>query len=134
MVPLICIYSGGFFTLLLAVFHTRFYKVFNWADEFGKLSIANRRIIYTIHFALFLLLFMLGIISLIYADELSECAGLAFGFNLFFSMFWIWRLIWQLVYFKRQKGQKLSPMGIFLMTLFLLSGVSYMIPLIFRFL
>jgi hypothetical protein len=134
MLPLISIYLGGVITLLLVAFHTRFYKTFNWADEFSKLTLSNRRIIYTIHVALLLLLFMLGAVSLIFADELSQCRGLAFGFNFLFSVFWFWRLVWQRTYFRRHKGQKLSPVGICLTAVFLLLAAAYIMPVVFRFL
>lgn len=134
MVPLVSIYFGGVLTLLIAIFHTQFYKMFNWKNDFEKITIINARIIYTIHLALLLLFFMIAAISIIYAKELSQSVGLAFGFNLLYSIFWMWRLIWQFVYFKREKGQKIPPIGIFFIIIFLLLVVSYLIPVICRFL
>ena len=134
MIALVSIYFGGVLTLLIAIFHTRFYKMFNWKNDFEKITIINARIIYTIHLALLLLFFMIAAISIIYAKELSQSVGLAFGFNLLYSIFWMWRLIWQFVYFKREKGQKIPPIGIFLIIILLLLVVSYLIPVICRFL
>ena len=134
MVPLVSIYFGGVLTLFIAIFHTRFYKMFNWKNDFEKITIINTRIIYTIHLALLLLFFMIAAISIIYAKELSQSVGLAFGFNLLYSIFWMWRLIWQFVYFKKEKGQKIPPIGIFLIIIFILLVVSYLIPVICRFL
>lgn len=132
--PLVSIYIGGALTLLLAVFHTRFYKMFNWNTDFEKISILNARIIYTVHLALLLLFFMIGIISIIHAKELSQSIGLAFGLNLLFSLFWLWRFIWQFVYFKREKKQKIPPIGIFLIIVFAILFFTYLIPVIYRFL
>ncbi|MFW6324460.1 MAG: hypothetical protein ACOC0U_05290 [Desulfovibrionales bacterium] len=50
---------------------------------------------------------MIGTLSLVYARELSTSRGLAFGFNLLLSLFWIWRFVWQIVYFKREKNKKI---------------------------
>ena len=111
MVPLISVYIGGVLSLLMAFFHTRFYKMFSWKTEFEKLSLANSRILYTIHIALLLIFVVIGLISIIYARELSQSAGLSSGANCLLSVFWLWRFIWQLVYFRVEKGQKL-PLNI----------------------
>ncbi|UCD89058.1 MAG: hypothetical protein JSW04_11520 [Desulfobacterales bacterium] len=134
MLPLISIYFGGVLTLLLAILHSRYYIMFNWKDDFEKITSINARIFYTIHIALLLLFFMIAAISISYAKELSQSVGLAFGFNLLYSIFWMWRLIWQFVYFKMEKGQKIPPIGIFLIIIFILLVVSYLIPVVCRFL
>lgn len=134
MIPLVSIYSGGILTLLLAIFHTRFYRALNWKDDFEKITIINARIFYTVHFALLLLFFMLGIISIIYSKELSQSIGLAFGLNLLFSIFWIWRLVWQFAYLKLHDGQKTPPIGVVLKIVFAFLSVCYLIPVIYRFL
>ena len=134
MIPLISIYIGGTLTLLMAVFHTRFYKMFNWKTDFEKVSVLNAKIIYTVHLALLLLFFMLGTLSIVNAKEAAQSIGLAFGFNLLFSIFWLWRFIWQLVYFKREKKQRINPIGIFLIIVFALLFAAYLIPVIYRFL
>jgi hypothetical protein len=132
MVPLVSIYFGGALTLLIAILHTRFYKMFNWKNDFEQITVIHARIFYTIHLALLLLFFMIAAISIIYAQELSQSVGLAFGFNLIYSFFWMWRLMWQVVYFKREEGQKIPPIGIFLSVIFFLLAISYLIPVIWR--
>jgi len=132
MIPLISIYVGGVLTLLMAFLHTRFYRMFNWKTDFEKISKLNSKIIYTIHQALLFLFIIIGLISLIHAQELSRSYGLAAGFNLFLSLFWLWRLLWQLVYFKREKGKKQPPLVVFLISAFAILFVSYLIPMIYR--
>ena len=134
MVPIVCIYAGGVLSLLMAIFHTRFYNMFNWKTDFEKLTLANSRILYTIHIALLLVFIVIGFISIIYAKELSQSTGLAAGLNCLLSIFWLWRFIWQFAYFKREKGQKLPPISIFLSVVFALLFASYFIPFTYRFL
>jgi hypothetical protein len=134
MIPLVSIYLGGAFTLIMAIFHTRYYRMFNWKTDFDKVTVLNARIIYTIHLALLLLFFMLGIISIVNARELARSIGLALGLNLLFSAFWLWRLIWQFAYFKREKRQKIPLIGIILIFLFVFLFITYLIPVIYRFL
>ncbi|MEN6617556.1 MAG: hypothetical protein ABFD12_13450 [Syntrophorhabdus sp.] len=128
MVSLISIYTGGVLTLFMAIFHTRFYRMFNWKSAFGKLNARDSRVLYSIHLALSLLFFAIGGLSLIYACELSRSAGLAFGLNIALSAFWIWRLIWQLTYFKSSKGRRQPAINIILIVVFFLLAIAYMIP------
>jgi hypothetical protein len=130
----VSIYIGGALTLIMAIFHTRFYRMFNWKTDFEKVTALNARIIYTVHLALVLLFFMLGTISIVNAKELARSIGLALGLNLLFSVFWLWRLIWQFAYFKREKRQKIPLIGVILIFLFVFLFITYLIPVIYRFL
>jgi hypothetical protein len=118
----------------MAIFHTRFYKVFNWKADFEKLSLSNARILYSVHIALLLLFFIIGIFSLIYAKELSRSIGMSACINFLLALFWLWRFIWQVVYFKRKKGQKIPFISLLLSIIFALLCISYSVPLIYSFL
>jgi hypothetical protein len=107
--------------------------MFNWTEEFEKITLANSRILYTIHIALLLVFIAIGVISIIYAKDLSQSIGLAAGLNCVLSIFWLWRLIWQIIYFKVEKGQSLPSISIFLSVIFLLLFASYFIPFVYRF-
>ena len=129
----ICIYFGGFLSLVIALFHTQFYKRFGWKKEFDVVSFRNQRIFYTIHLALMLLFFVFAYISFVYADELSHATGLAFGICISFSLFWLWRTIWQIVYFKIPKNSKIKKMPMMhyiLIVIFLLLCITYLIPVV----
>jgi len=112
MSQLICIYIGGLFTLIVAVYHTQLSKKLNWAVEFKKIATHNAKTFYTINLALTILFFIIGFISFIYAKELSRGTGLAFGFNLSYSGFWIWRFFWQVTYQRPNKYQKPFQVGV----------------------
>ncbi len=91
---------GGFLSLVIVAFKTQFYRYFRWKIDFEKITPLNHRVLYTIHIALYLLVAVFAFISLAYAEDLSRGEGLAAGITLCYSLFWLWRLVWQLVYFK----------------------------------
>ena len=132
MVPIASICVAGGLTLLLAVLHCRFYSMFGWAEAFSLISPLNARILYTIHLALLLLFFVLGAISIGFAGELSRARGLALAIDGLLSLFWLWRLVWQLIYFKRAPRQRISPVAIFLSSVFFLLFVAYGVPVAWR--
>ena len=51
---------AGALTLLMAVFHCFFPRIFNWPKEYPRLSGSNKRIFFTIHLALLLLFFIMA--------------------------------------------------------------------------
>lgn len=129
MLPLISIYTGGALSLLMALLHMGFYKKFGWKVDLRRVSVLNRRILYTIHWALILMFIMMALLSLVYARELSAGRGAALGFNGFYCMFWMWRLVWQWAYLKDQNSH---PIAILFNVLFALLFLSYLIPLLYR--
>ncbi len=122
---LISIYIGGVFTLVMAVVHTRYYRLFRWRAEFRKVTELNQKVFYTIHLALLLLFFFLGIITLVYAEFLSECRGMALGFNLGMVLLWLWRAVWQVFYFR----SKALIHNLFMLHFFI-TGAAYLIPVL----
>ena len=92
--------------------------------------------LYTIHLALLLIFLIFGLISFIYVDELAKCEGLAFGICLGYSLFWLWRSIWQISYFKLPKNVPVSKKGLgiyySLVTSFTLLFIAYLIPILMK--
>jgi hypothetical protein len=128
MISIVSIYTGGILTLFMALFHTRFYTLFKWRQEYEKISSINRRIFYTIHLALMLLFLLIGLLTVLYARELAQCNGIALGFNVIIAIFWLWRALWQVVYFE-SKGRVLHFL---LIVWFFILCFSYSIPVIFK--
>lgn len=126
MISLISIYIGGILTLLMAIFHIRFPKIFKWGKDYAGISEINTKIFHTIHLALLLLLFIIGLLSLIYAKELSECIGISFGLNLMISILWFWRAVWQIYYFKGKM------MHYALIAIFSILFITYLIPIVLK--
>jgi hypothetical protein len=131
----ISILIGGILSLLMVLFHTRFYHLFQWNIDFEKVSKSNSRILYTIHLALILLFTCYALISFIYLTELSQGKGLAFGVLLFYSLFWFWRTLWQVFYFKPSKSRKWKKFRIMhyvLILWFTLLLLAYGLPVIIK--
>lgn len=124
MISTISIYAGGVLTLLMAIFHIRFPKIFKWGKDYGRITEINKRIFHTIHLALLLIFIVIGVLSLFYAHELSKSKGISFGFNLMISIFWLWRAIWQIFYFKGK------IMHYVLIMVFSILFLAYLIPII----
>ncbi|MBN1782215.1 hypothetical protein JW948_13870 [bacterium] len=128
------IFAGGVLTLLMAFFHTQFYKIFSWEEEFNRITERNRRIIYTIHLALLLLFIAFGGISLLYYRELAGLEGPSRGILMALTAFWLWRAVWQAAFFKPSKNRRLKRMRLLhyvLIVYFILLGLSYCVPLVF---
>jgi len=128
LINTISIYAGGILTLLLAVLHSQYYRRFEWKKNFESIRPLNARIFYTIHMALLLLFIGIGLLSLIYAVELGKNEGLAFGLNIILSVFWFWRFVWQLIYFRRGKDKKIPLLARILTIWFFLLFLAYLTP------
>ena len=133
MISEISIVAGGMMTLAMGIFHTQFYRRFQWEQAFSKIGQVNSRIFYSINLALTLLFILLGLLTLIWFGDLAQCEGLALGFNLIMSGFWFWRFIWQLTYFRKIRRKRKSAIIIILEIWFFLLFVSYSIPIIIKF-
>jgi len=128
---------GGALSLLMVVFHTRFSRIFDWENDLPKLTPRNRRILYTIHLALLLLFAILGLLSLLYFRELALCRGLAFGLCLLCGLFWLWRTVWQITYFRPGTGRQHARMRVLhrvTIAVFAVLCVAYVVPVVARYL
>jgi len=102
----IFIFIAGLLTLGLGVFHIPpVWRLFfpGWSKEISALSPLNRKLIDTILVALALMLFLFAFISIGYSEELARADGLAGGLAAALAAFWVWRALWQLVYFPPSK-------------------------------
>lgn len=124
---------GGILTFLMFFFHTRLYKMYGWQQDLSNMTLANQRILYTIHIALLLLFLAFSVVSLIFYRELSQPEGLAVGLLIALSVFWIWRTVWQIFYFKVPPGTASVPvMNYALAAVFALLAVAYILPLVLQ--
>ena len=127
---------GGVLSLVIFVFHIRFYRFFGWRKDFEKISPVNRRVLYTIHLALYLLLALFGVVSIVYAGELSRAEGLAGGLTLGLSLFWLWRAVWQIGYFTpllKTADRSRRVVHYILTAMFVVLFIVYLLPLAAKF-
>lgn len=125
---------GGVLSLALAIFHCTFYRYFDWAHEFRKISRLNSAVLYTIHLFLIFLFLFFAYISFVYQDELVSTEGLARSIIVFYALFWLFRAIWQVVYFSPKKIAITPATKIIrpIMVLwFLLLSAAYFTPIAF---
>jgi hypothetical protein len=129
------IFVGGALTALMAAFHVRFYALFGWKEDFAKIHLRNRRILYSVHVALILLFVALAALSFKYSAELARAEGLALGVDVALALFWLWRTIWQLAYFDYPVEYHAHTPVIHwvLCAVFAALAVSYALPAVLRF-
>jgi len=130
LVPII---AGGLLTILVAVFHTRFYSIFGWTREFEKISDHSRRILFTVHIALLLLFFGIGLFMLLFSRFLASNSPAAISLHTILFIFWTWRALWQIIYFKPPKNRRLVKMRrlhFIMLFIFICISLSSFIPLL----
>ena len=129
------IYIGGALSLVMVVFHIGFPRIFNWGEDFTKLGLLNRRIVFTIHIALLLLFLYFATLSLTYPKWLARAEGPAGLVTLGYALFWLWRTIWQLIYFKQPRQRRIrrsSMLHYLLILVFAILFVVYFTPFGYR--
>ncbi len=126
------ILTGGFLTFLMLIFHCFFYKIFKWEDDFKNISIRNKKILLTIHFALIAVFFIFAFDSLLFYNELKNRTPLNLSILVLISLFWLLRGIWQIFYFnqKGNKNKSLKIMHYLLIIIFLILSFLYILPVI----
>ncbi len=84
----------GVILVLLAVIHGYFPRYFNWAAEFGTVSLINRQLMYVHTFFIALMLGLTGVLCITSAAELVH-TPLGNKLALGFCIFWTVRLVVQ---------------------------------------
>lgn len=84
----------GLLLMLLAAVHIIFPRYFHWAEELRSLSLMNRQMMYVHTFFIALVVFLMGILCFVSADDLlSTQLGNRIAIGL--AVFWTCRLIIQ---------------------------------------
>jgi hypothetical protein len=84
----------GLLLILLASIHVVFPKYFNWKIELNSLSLINRQLMYIHSFFIALAIFLIGILCLTSASELTN-TPLGQKISLGLGIFWLVRLFIQ---------------------------------------
>ena len=102
--------AAGVLLLTLASVHVFFPRRFRWREELARLSTLNRQIFQVHVLFIVLILVMMGLLSLFYADALVEPDELATAVLVGLSTFWGLRLLVQWFVYDRSlwRGQRLN--------------------------
>jgi hypothetical protein len=126
------IVAGGILMLVVGIAHVFFYRIFGWRQAFAKVRVLDAKVFYTIHVALMLLGLVLAYVSLRFSDELSRGTGLGGTITALLAAFWLWRLAWQLAYFRPRRlplGRRWVLFHYGWVALFLMLAVAYSGPI-----
>lgn len=86
---------AGASLLILSLAHAFFPARFQWREELGRLSLLNRQIFQVHCFFIALVLFMFGLLALVFTDALLERTALARPVLGGMLLFWLARLFAQ---------------------------------------
>ncbi len=123
---------AGFFSIALGLFHIPriWTTVFTqWGAEMNGLSPLSHKLINTILVALFLLGVALGLMTFVIAWDNLHSDGPQVWFLFFCFLFWLWRTIWQILYFpirKLKPGPWLSSLHMALIVIFVINTAAYL--------
>ena len=124
---------GGVLSATVGVGHCFFYRGFGWKKDFEKTRLLTARVLYTIHLFLIPLFLLFAWLSFVHTEELAGATALGRSLSIFYSLFWLARGIWQVIYFRpsRISGlEKLLPLHYILIISFVLLCAAYSLPLL----
>jgi len=117
--------AGGIYSFGFVIFHLMFWRIFNWGEDLRSLSFLNRAIMQVLNVSLIFAFVIFGYISLLHTNELME-SSLGHSLLVLIALFWLFRAIGQIVFFK------LKHWGSVVFLLVFLSGaVLYGIPAVY---
>lgn len=90
----------GFLLIALALIHVIFPKYFDWKNEFQKINLINRQMMYVHTFFIALIVLMMGVFCLISTEALVT-TSLGKQFSLGLGIFWFLRLLVQFFVYSR---------------------------------
>ena len=126
---------AGSILLILGLGHTAFYRIFGWKDDLAKISSHNAILFMTLHIGTTILLFAFGVFTIYFSSQLSQANEGAAAICLALSVFWGWRLVWQIAYFTPPQKER-STMRLVahcaLIAMFGMLIVAYAAPLVAR--
>src|SRR5689334_18976979 len=118
------IFLCGIYSLGFAVFHSRFWKIFDWKNELIKLHPANRAILQISNLRLIYFFLFVAVICFTFPNQLLN-TSLGQFFMVGMSLFWLTRAIEQFIFLRVE-----HPMVHFLTYIFLIGSILFAIPLL----
>ncbi len=115
---------GGFYNVVLVVFHLLFWKLFNWKKSLKKLLFVDRATMQVLNLALTFVFVIFAYISFFHSNELVT-TSLGKSLLKFMSVFWFLRAAYQIIFY----GLK-NKTSIFFFVYFFCGGVIYLYSVI----
>lgn len=125
---------AGVSSIALGIFHIpRIWGVVftTWHAEIDSMSGLSRKLVNTVFIALCLALVALGALTLFLAGSDLQFDRFQVWFLALCLLFWVWRLIWQVMYFPYRKlkpGARLLSLHIALVVIFAVNTIAYAVP------
>lgn len=125
---------AGVSSIVLGIFHLpRVWGIVftTWHAEINSLSLLNRKLVNIVFIALCLALATLGALTLLLVGSDFQFDRFQVWFLALCLLFWVWRLIWQIVYFPYRKlkpGSRLLSFHIALIVTFAVNAIAYAVP------
>ena len=120
----IWIYVCGVHSLLFAVFHIGFWKLFKWKTELRKLNEVNRGVMQVLNIRLTFIFLLFAALCFFYPRDLYT-TGLGKALLGGISLFWLGRLVEQFIFFPR--GNVYAHL---LTVLFFLGFILFLLPVV----
>ena len=125
---------AGVSSIALGIFHVPqiWGAVFStWHTEINGLNLLNRKLVNTVLVAFSLALVALGTLTLLLAGSDFPFDRFQVWFLALCLFFWVWRLVWQILYFPYRKlkpGLPLLSLHIVLIVTFAVNAIAYALP------
>ena len=125
---------AGISSIMLGIFHIpRIWGIVftTWHAEINSLSLLNRKLVNTVFIAFCLALVALGTLTLFLVGSDFQFDRFQVWFLALCLLFWVWRLIWQILYFPYRTlkpGPQLLSFHIALIVTFAVNAIAYAAP------
>lgn len=107
-----------------AIFHTQFWRLFNWRNELKDLSMPNRAIMQIANLRLIYFFFFAAALCFLFPDDLAT-TSMGHFFLIGMSLFWLGRTVEQFIFLKID-----HPMAHLLTYLFIIGAILFAIPVL----
>jgi len=91
--------AGGFYNIILVLFHLFFWRIFNWEQDLRSVSSLNRSIMPVVNLSLTFVFVIFAYISLVHSTELLT-SPLGNSLLILIALFWLIRSLLQVIFFK----------------------------------
>ena len=120
----VMIFLCGLYSLGFAVFHSQFWRLFDWKNDLAKLQPANKAIMQIANTRLIYFFLFGAALCFVFPQELSA-TPLGNFFLIGMSLFWLGRTIEQFVFLRIK-----HPMVEVLTYIFILGAIMFAVPVL----